>query len=139
MTPKQKGLVRRSWAQLEDKREETSALFYQNLFDINPNSRRLFGRRDMHLQGSLFVEMVSEFVRSLDGSEPGITDVIQASGRRHAGYGVMNSDYEGVGEALIGALGDMLGPRFTPDVRDAWKEAYRALSAAMQQSSSSIL
>ena len=79
------------------------------------------------------------FIRSLDDDEPAITETLQAFGRRHIGYGVMHSDYDGAGEALLWTLEQMLGPRFTTEVRDAWAEAYRLLAATMRQASSSVL
>ena len=139
MTRKQKALVRRSWATLGPQADATTALFYQHLFDVNPNARRLFRGKDMRLQGTAFVQMLSLFIRSLDEDEPGIAEAIQATGRRHVGYEVIYSDYDAVGEALLWAVEQMLGPRFSPNMRDAWAEAYRSLAATMRQASSGIL
>ena len=139
MTPHQRALVRRSWARLRPQAAELTALFYQRVFAVNPNARRLFGNKDMHIQGALFAQMLSMFIRSLDLADPEIVEAIKASGRRHVGYGVTYSDYDGVGEALLWAVEQALGPRFGGDVRDAWAEAYQTLAAAMRQASSTIL
>jgi hemoglobin-like flavoprotein len=113
--------------------------FYDRLFTLNPGTRRLFGKKDMNLQGTAFLQMLSMFVRSLEDDDPAITEAIRASGRRHAGYGVVYSDYDAVGEALVWTVEDLLGPETSDEVRDAWAEAYRALAGTMRQASSSIL
>ena len=114
-------------------------LFYERLLTINPNARRLFSRKDMHRQGTLFTQMLAAYLRSLDDGDPGITQAIEASGRRHVGYGVMYSDYDAVGEALLWAVEQVLAPRFGADARDAWAAAYRDLAGTMRGTSSSVL
>ena len=139
MTPRQKALVRRSWVRLGEQTDLLSELFYERLLTINPNARRLFARKDMHRQGTLFAQMLSVFVRSLDEEQPGIRQAIEACGRRHVDYGVMYSDYDGVGEALLWAVEQVLAPRFGTDARDAWAAAYRSLAGTMRGTSSSVL
>jgi hemoglobin-like flavoprotein len=131
MTPEQKQLVRRSWAEIVPVSDAAAALFYQRLFAIDPPARRLFGSKDMRVQGTLFMQMLSVFVRSLDDL-PAMGAAIESCGQRHVGYGVLASDYEGVGRALLWAVEQVLGQGFTPDVRDAWSEGYRTLAATMQ-------
>ena len=105
----------------------------------SPNSRRLFGSKDMRLQGTLFVEMLSLFMRSLS-DEPGAVAAIEACGRRHVGYGVTYSDYDDVGAALLSTFEELLGPKvFRSEVRDAWVAAYQALAATMRTGSSSVM
>lgn len=139
MTPKQKALVRRSWAGLGTRVEATTDLFYERLFETNPNAQRLFRNKEMRLQGTAFNQMLAMFIRSLDEEEPGLTEAIRACGRRHVGYGVMYSDYDGVGDALLWALEQTLGPRFGPATRAAWVEAYGSLATTMRQASSGVL
>jgi hemoglobin-like flavoprotein len=139
VTPTQKALVRRTWADLGGQAAATTGLFYERLFEINPNAQRLFRNKEMGLQGMAFSQMLGLFLRSLDDDDPGITEAIQACGLRHVGYGVMYSDYEGVGEALLWALERQLGPKFNPATREAWAEAYETLTATMRRASSSIL
>ncbi|HYK94798.1 MAG TPA: globin domain-containing protein [Candidatus Dormibacteraeota bacterium] len=132
MTPEQKKLIRRTWAQLAPDSAATAALFYQRLFAIEPAARRLFESKDMHVQGNLFMQMVSVFVRSLDGHSE-MNAAIESSGKRHHGYGVLASDYDGAGKALLWALEQALGSAFTPEIRDAWAEGYRTLAGTMQR------
>jgi len=59
--------------------------------------------------------------------------VIEALGRRHAGYGVKDEHYATVAAALLWALEQALGGRFTPDVKGAWTAAYGVLAFTMQR------
>lgn len=128
----QKALIRRTWAELAPVSQVAAGLFYQKLFEIEPAARRLFGSTDMHVQGNLFMQMVSIFVRSLDGHSE-MTAAIESSGKRHQGYGVVASDYNSAGVALLWALEQALGASFTPEVREAWAEGYRTLAGTMQR------
>lgn len=133
VTPEQKVLIRQTWADIVPVADTTAALFYGRLFVIDPPARRLFGSKDMRVQGNQFMQMLSIFVRSLDDlavMEP----AIEGLGRRHAGYGVLPSDYDGVGRALLWAVEQVLGDAFTEPVRDSWAEAYRILATTMQRS-----
>jgi hemoglobin-like flavoprotein len=132
VTPAQRTLIRRTWAELSPVSDATAALFYQRLFEIKPTAHRLFGSKDLRVQGNLFMQMLSIFVRSLDGHSE-MTSAIERSGKRHQGYGVVASDYDGAGKALLWALEQALGPRFTPEIRDAWAEGYRTLAGTMQR------
>jgi hemoglobin-like flavoprotein len=138
MTPEQKALVRSTWGQLGDRQAAASALFYQRLVEINPKTRRLFRDTDMELQVTRFTQMLSMFINGLD-DDPGTLGAVRAAGLRHIDYGVKHSDYDGVGRALLAALGETIGADFTPDVRDAWASAYRLIATSMQQASSSVL
>ena len=58
---------------------------------------------------------------------------LRALGRRHVGYGVRDSHYATVGEALLWTLEQGLGDAFTPDVRAAWAETYGTRAGVMQR------
>lgn len=126
-------LVRRTWAEIVPVSDTAAALFYERLFTIDPAARRLFGSKDMRVQGTLFMQMLSIFVRSLDELSE-MTRAIESCGKRHTGYGVLPADYDGVGRALLWAVEQVLGAGFTPEAREAWTEGYRLLAATMQQS-----
>ncbi len=139
MTPRQKKLIRRTWPFIRDQSDAAIEQFYERLFSINPNARRLFRDKDMRVQATAFIQMLAMFIRSLDEDQPGIAEALDACGRRHVEYGVRYSDYEPAGRALLWALEQSLGARFTTEVRAAWEEAYGTLAASMRQVSSGIL
>jgi hemoglobin-like flavoprotein len=64
--------------------------------------------------------------------------VLKQLGERHASYGVADEHYGKVGSALIGALEEGLGDRFTPDVRAAWTEAFILISSLMRRGAAKV-
>ena len=130
MTPTQIGLIRDSWAAVEPIADTAAGLFYDRLFELDPAIERLFRRTDMAGQRKILMQTLTVVVKSLDKLDT-IVPAVQALGRRHAGYGVRESHYATVGEALLWTLGQGLGDAFTPDVRAAWTTAYTTLATVM--------
>lgn len=123
MTPENERLVRQSWQQFEPLAVASAAFFYEKLFELDPDARHLFARTDMEAQGRKVMHMFAEIARSLDRPEQLVPEVADL-GRRHVHYGVRDDQYGSVGTALLWTLERVLGPAFTPAVRDAWTEAY---------------
>jgi nitric oxide dioxygenase len=132
MSPESERLVRESWEALLPASDAVVARFYARLFESNPDLEKLFRPANMAEQRRKFVVMLSEIVRVIDTPDLLISEVAD-SGRRHVAYGVQDRDYEDVGAALIWAIADALGDRCTPEIRDAWREAYDLLAAVMRR------
>ena len=130
MTPTEIGLIRDSWAAVEPIADTAAGLFYGRLFELEPPIERLFRRTDMAGQRKILMQTLTVVVKSLDKLDQ-IVPAVQALGRRHAGYGVRESHYSTVGEALLWTLEQGLGEAFTPDVRAAWTTAYLTLATVM--------
>ena len=62
-------------------------------------------------------------------------DVLAAAlkglGQRHEAYGVRPEHYPIVGAVLLKTFAVFLGERWTPELRDAWAEAYQAVCTLM--------
>jgi hemoglobin-like flavoprotein len=129
MTPAQIQLVKDSFVRIEAIRDQAAALFYQRLFELEPDLRPLF-KRDMAAQRAKLMAALGAVVGSLDRLES-VLPLIRELGRRHAGYGVRPDHYATVGEALIWTVAQALGEDFTGDVRRAWTDAYGRLAWAM--------
>ena len=125
-------LVRESWARFEPVAEQSAGFFYDKLFELDPGAQRLFARTDMEAQGRKVMQMFAEIVRTLDQPEELVTEVADL-GRRHVHYGVQDSQYASVGTALLWTLEQALGPAFTPEIRNAWTEAYLLLSSIVRR------
>jgi len=67
-----------------------------------------------------------------------LVPVVEALGKRHAGYGVKEADYATVGSALLWTLQQGLGAAFTPDVRSAWATVYGVLASTMKAGAKSV-
>lgn len=120
-------LVRESWARFEPIAVASARFFYDKLFELDPEASRLFARTDMEAQGKKVMRMFAEIVRTLDQPETLVAEMADL-GRRHVQYGVQDSQYDSVGSALLWTLEQGLGEAFTPEIRDAWTEAYLYVS-----------
>jgi hemoglobin-like flavoprotein len=130
MTPEQKKLVQESFQQVLPIADAAAELFYGKLFELDPSLRHLF-HGDMKEQGRKLMTMIRVAVANLDRLGD-IVPAVEALGERHARYGVEDSMYATVGEALIWTLQQGLGDAFTPETRQAWVEVYGLLTSVMQ-------
>ena len=108
------------------------ARFYELLFERHPELRAMFPA-DMTEQHHRFVTEIEAFARAM----PRLTEVESRAtllGARHAGYGVRVAHYPFVRDALLDALGEQLGDRFTPEHRQSWARAYNLLAEIMMES-----
>ncbi len=129
MNQQQIALVRETFKQVEPIAQEVGDLFYTRLFEIDPALRQLF-RGDMKRQALMLMTVIGLAVRGLDQPER-ITEAVGELGRRHERYGVRVEDYHTFGAALLWALEQVLGDKFTPEVRQAWIEAFDLLASGM--------
>jgi hemoglobin-like flavoprotein len=132
MSPETERLIRESWREMEPHAAEFADLFYVRLFEVAPEVRAMFALADMDAQKRKFVDMLAEIVRVLDDPARLVGEVA-ASGSRHLDYGVQDRHYDIVGSALLWTLGQALGERFTPELREAWRETYGLLAAVMRR------
>jgi len=130
MTPTEVGLIKASWTAVEPIADTAAELFYGRLFELDPALQRLFRRTDMAAQRKVLMQTLTVVVKSLDRLDQ-IVPAVQALGRRHAGYGVRAEHYDTVGAALLWTLEQGLGDGFSPEVRDAWTQAYGTLASVM--------
>lgn len=136
MTPAQIALVQSSWEKVVPIQETAARIFYDRLFTLDPSLRALF-KGSMEEQGRKLMAMINVAVRGLSRLES-IVPAVQDLGRRHVGYGVKDSHYETVGTALLGTLEQGLGDAFTPEVKEAWAQAYSVLASTMKKAASEV-
>jgi len=129
MNTQQIQLVRSSFAHLAPIADRVAALFYQRLFERNPELRTMF-RGDMQAQGNKLMQMIGAAVALLDQPEH-LMPVLQKLGQRHYGYGVHATHYDMVGAALLQTLDEGLGPLFSAPVREAWISMYGLVASTM--------
>lgn len=130
MTSHQITLVQETFDAVRPIAAEAAAMFYDRLFALDPNLRRLF-RGDMQEQGRKLMQAIALVVQGLRAPDT-ILPSVTALGARHRGYGVEPEHYSTVGAALLWTLEQGLGPAFTLEVEDAWAAAYAMLAEAMQ-------
>ena len=126
----QRRYVQDTFAQVEPIAETAAELFYNRLFEIDPKLQALF-KGDMKEQGKKLMSTLKIAVKGLDDLEK-LIPVVQELGRRHAGYGVTDRDYDTVAEALLWTLSQGLKESFTPEVEESWAAVYTVLADTMK-------
>jgi hemoglobin-like flavoprotein len=134
MNAEQIALIQASFGQLVPTAEDMAATFYRRLFELDPTLKPLF-QHDIELQGRKFMTMLVVVVRGLDALDRLVPDV-ENLGRRHVAYGICDAHYQTVEAALLWAIQDRLGGRWTPAIGAAWAAAYRLLADIMQRAAS---
>lgn len=130
MTPSQRVLLRQTFESMVPLPRRFGLAFYDRLFELDPTLRELF-RGDAERQATMLVNALTLAVlRLLD--EGRASRAVLELGGRHRNYGVLDEHYETFGEALLWALENHLGDRFTPELRAAWSEAWSEIAAAMR-------
>ncbi|MBD2692013.1 pentapeptide repeat-containing protein [Anabaena catenula] len=119
-----------SFEKIKPRADEFAASFYDNLFQAHPEVKPLFTHTDMGTQEKKLINSLVLVVENLRNPEA-LGPVLNALGGRHVGYGAIPKYYRPVGEALLLAFEQYLGEDWTPEVKKAWLNAYRAITTLM--------
>lgn len=129
MSPHQKYLIRKSFAQLEGYGNVVALAFYRRLFELDPALKPLF-KSDIQEQAGKLMEMLGSLISHLERSAL-LESELRQMGQRHLEYGVLPEHYETVGRALLEMLAETLRGDFTSEVREAWTTLYGAVAETM--------
>jgi len=130
MTPQQKQLVQESFKKVAPIAPLAADLFYARLFELDPDLRLLF-KSDMKRQGMTLMTMLASAVRGLDNPDA-LVPVLKSLGRRHVVYGVKDTHYGTVGQALLDTLAHAMGEEFDDEMRAAWTAVFSLMASVMQ-------
>ncbi len=108
-----------------------AAEFYERLFQLDASLRPLF-KEDLTEQKKKLMIMLKFAVGTLDRMEV-FAPSLEELGRKHVAYGVRETHYETVGNALILTLRAMLGASLTEKLEAAWIAAYTLIAGTMQR------
>ena len=136
MTPQQKQLVQESFKKVAPIAPLAADLFYARLFELDPDLRLLF-KSDMKRQGMTLMTMLASAVRGLDNPDA-LVPVLKSLGRRHVVYGVRDTHYGTVGQALLDTLAHAMGEEFDDEMRAAWTAVYSLMASVMQVGASDM-
>jgi hemoglobin-like flavoprotein len=129
-------LVQSTWEQVLPIADQAALLFYNKLFDLDPNLKPLF-TTDIEAQGKKLMQMITVAVKGLPKLDS-IVPAVQQLGIRHVQYGVKAEHYNTVAAALLWTLEQGLGEAFTPEVKAAWVTAYTLLATTMQEAAATV-
>lgn len=127
-------LVQSTFADVIERADEFSNVFYARLFEIEPELRSMFAS-DLTAQRRKLVDELAFIVDNL-GRLPPLIERATELGRRHVDYGVQPEHYDRVLDATLFALRSVLGERVGDDVETAWRRAYNLAAAMMLQGAS---
>lgn len=124
-------LVQQSFEKVAAIGLKAAEIFYSELFAIDPSLRAMF-KGDVQEQHKKLLSALALVVRSLHAPEK-IVSAIEKLAVKHLDYGVKPEHYTYVGNALLRTLKKGLGSEFTPELCDAWVEAFRMLATIMKK------
>ena len=136
MLTQQARLIEETWHAVTPMADQAASMFYDRLFEIDPDLRKLFARVDLASQRKKLVQAISTVVGSLDRLEQ-VVPHLEQLGRNHATYGVEDAHYDTVGAALLWTLEKGLGDRWAPEVEAAWVAAYTLIANTMRNAARS--
>src|SRR5262249_5848108 len=136
MTSEQTRLVQQTFELIAPKAHVAALLFYQRLFTLDPSLRALF-QNDIEQQGVKLMQALRFAVAAIDRPLE-LEPVLESLGRRHVYYGVQESHYETLGDALLATLESLLGSAFTPEVKEAWRAIYTLMTDTMKRAAAKI-
>lgn len=123
-------LLESSFAQIKLNSLEVTKQFYTVLFTNYPEVQPLFANTNMEKQRKQLFQSLVFTVNNL-GKPDFLSDALRGLGTRHVQYGVLPQHYPMVGSSLLKAFEVSLGTAWTPDVQQAWTEAYKVVAHLM--------
>lgn len=124
-------MIRDSWAVVAPHSEKVSQRFYGLLFMIAPATRDMFPA-NMEIQRNRLMHALVHIVQMIDRPTE-LTPFLKQLGRDHRKFDVISEHYEAVGTALLAAIKEYSGERWSTAVEQAWADAYAIIAEAMQE------
>ena len=123
-------LLESSFKLVAPKGEALVTRFYERLFKKYPAVKPLFKKTSIKEQKKKLLASLVLVIQNLRHPDK-LTPVLQDMGARHVGYGAKPAHYDAVGENLLAVLGEVAGSAWTPQVKQAWTDAYGAIKTIM--------
>lgn len=106
--------------------EKITTRMYEILFSKYPETKAMFNDApsDQHKK---LAGAIAAFASNIDKLEA-LSGAVEKMAARHVATNVQPEHYPMVADALITAIGDVLGDDFTDEYKEAWVEAYTFLA-----------
>lgn len=111
-----------------------TARMYEIAFNERPEYRRFFENTHMkseeegRKQAAKLAASVYAYASHIDELEK-LGDAVEHIAKAHVNTRVIAEQYPVIGECLLTAMKEVLGDAATPDVMEAWTEAYNSLAS----------
>ena len=123
-------LLEQSFSKVKPCANEFASSFYDNLFTAYPEAKPLFANTDMAEQQKKLLGSLVLVVENLRQPEV-LEQALKGLGARHVQYGTLPQHYPLVGNALLTTFEQYLDTDWTPQVKQAWVDAYGAITQIM--------
>ncbi|KAF7549549.1 hypothetical protein G7046_g8313 [Stylonectria norvegica] len=114
---------------LKEHGKTITTTFYRNMLAAHPELKNYFSLRNQQTgaQQQALANSVLAYAQYIDDL-PKITHAVERIAQKHVSLFIKAEHYPIVGQYLIGAIGEVLGPALTTDIKDAWVLAYGQLA-----------
>jgi hemoglobin-like flavoprotein len=123
-------LLKQSFEMVAPQKEAFAHSFYERLFSYYPETKQLFAQTNMKRQEGSLVATLAIVVAGVERGD-NLTPILQELGKKHQVYGAKAEHYPLVGGVLLETFNEYLGPKFTPEMEDAWSQAFEVISGQM--------
>ncbi len=133
MTPETIKIVKSTAPVVKEKGKEITERMYEIAFNERPEYRRFFENTHMkspeegRKQAAKLAASVYAYASHIDELEK-LSDAVEHIANAHVNTRVIAEQYPVIGECLLAAMKDVLGDAATPEVMEAWTEAYNSLA-----------
>lgn len=114
---------------LEEHGKTITTVFYKNMFEAHPKLLNVFNHvnQSQGRQQAALANTVYAAAANIDNLEAIIPAVVQIA-HKHKSLGITEDQYPIVGYHLLGAIKEVLGDAATPEIIEAWGEAYGVIA-----------
>ncbi|KAJ5678831.1 flavohemoprotein [Penicillium macrosclerotiorum] len=129
LNTQQKEIVKSTIPALQEHGVTITTLFYKRLLEAHPELKNIFNTAHQATgeQPAALAHAVWAYASNIDHPEA-LSTAVSRIGHKHASLGVMPEHYPIVGQHLLVAIKDVLGPAVNEKVLDAWGAAYQELA-----------
>jgi hemoglobin-like flavoprotein/Ran GTPase-activating protein (RanGAP) involved in mRNA processing and transport/tRNA A-37 threonylcarbamoyl transferase component Bud32 len=106
--------------------------FYARLFERHPALKPLFAHTSMRRQQQHLVSALGLVIDHLRAPDQ-VIGALEALASRHVGYGAYPSHYQAVAVTMMETLREVLGPRWSTEIDDAWHDGLAAIGGVMMR------
>lgn len=109
--------------------EALTRLFYQRMFENNPEVKAFFNQAHQHAgtQQKALAAAVCAYAENIE-NPAALADAVELIAQKHASLGIQAEHYPIVGQNLLAAIKELLGDAATDEIINAWAEAYGFLA-----------
>jgi len=129
LTDKHIEIIKSTIPLLENAGSALTEHFYQRLFSHNPELQDIFNMSNQQTgrqQVALF-EAIAAYAKNIENLSA-LTSAVERIAQKHTSFNIQAEHYAIVGHHLIETLRELATEAFTPDVEDAWTNAYQFLA-----------